>query len=69
LPPFQLSYILEKGRILGKGYEIKVRCYGNTHDEHIRNPLGTGWEHDNRKLPSLLVVHSVISLVACIFFS
>ncbi len=32
----------------------------------IRNPLGTGWEHDNRKLPSLLVVHSVISLVACL---
>jgi hypothetical protein len=34
------SYIGEKGRTLGKTYEIKERCYW----EPIGNPLGTHWE-------------------------
>jgi hypothetical protein len=44
------KYIGEKGRTLGKTYGIKVRCYLNTHGEHIGNLMGTHWDLERNML-------------------
>jgi hypothetical protein len=52
--PFGLPIMGEKGRTLGKTYEIKVRCYWEhswgTHWEHIGNLRGTYWEFEGNML-------------------
>jgi hypothetical protein len=37
MPPIWLTYVDEKGRILGKGYGIKWSAIGDTFEEHIEN--------------------------------
>jgi len=56
-PPLQPTYVLEKGRTLGKTYGIKARCFWEhlwgTHwerKEHIRNLMGTHWELERNML-------------------
>ncbi len=41
------TYIDEKGRTLGKTYEIKVRCYW---EHHWGTLLGTYWEPDDQNM-------------------
>jgi hypothetical protein len=48
------TYISEKGRTLGKTYEIKARWYWEhswgTHKEHIGNLMRTHWEFEGNML-------------------
>jgi len=43
--PLWPTCICEKGRTLGKTYEIKTRCYWEHPWEHIGNLMGTSREH------------------------